>query len=290
MSTLFCMVSSKVSESYTAIALETFFLNTVINKEDIFLFIDNDATNNFRNIKYPINIYENNNTPKSWASNFNKGIKIALGKKMDMVLITNDIAFAKGWYDPLKILDNAITIPCCNIYVNYRTPNFRTNVLMNLSDYSGKEQDLDQCVHHHKLRFKLNEFCEKKFTQMYLARIPHIILNKVGYFDETISNCGGEDIDFIIRAALNGYKTLVAYNSYVIHFHGKSSWDGSETHEQANKRRDTYLKRCKEKWGNNLIDVFLSNKGKEKAYELGLKNLYDENKFYEIIRILLKKK
>ena len=43
---------------------------------DIFVFVNNDGTNAFRK-DYPIDIYINNKTPKAWATNFNKGLRVA---------------------------------------------------------------------------------------------------------------------------------------------------------------------------------------------------------------------
>jgi hypothetical protein len=64
---VFCFVSSaKLQKTILELALYSFFKDTKLETGDIFVFVNNDGTNAFRK-DYPIDIYINNKTPKSWA-------------------------------------------------------------------------------------------------------------------------------------------------------------------------------------------------------------------------------
>ena len=283
---VFCFVSSAKTEDYSRLALESFFNKTKLEKDDLFVFVNNDGTNAFRK-QFPINAYINNKTPKSWATNFNKGLRIAKKFKKHFVVITNDIVFTDNWFEPLKQRDDAILIPACNINYLYNSPEFKTSPCMQLNEYVGKEQYLEQIVKFHQQQFKFNHLQERIFMQMYLGRIPYQIHDEIGYFDYTFSNCGGEDMDYRIRCAIKGYKTMIANHSLTLHFHGKSSWDGNETTEQERIRREQYLKRGVRKWGEDLTEIFIKGtNAKEWAYKLGLKKEFDNSESYNIIRKL----
>jgi GT2 family glycosyltransferase len=156
---------------------------------------------------------------------------------------------------------------------------------MQLEEYIGKEKYLDGIVQYHQSRFKFDDLKEKIFMQLYLGRIPYQIHDEIGYFDYTFSNCGGEDMDYRIRCAIKGYKTMIANHSLTLHFHGKSSWDGSETTEQETIRREQYLKRGVRKWGEDLTEIFIKGtNAKEWAYKMGLQKEFDNNESFNIIR------
>ena len=286
MNHVFCFVSSANTEEFSALALESFFNKTKLEKGDIFVFVNNDGTNSFRK-QFPIDVYINNKTPKSWATNFNKGLRIAKKLKKHFVVITNDIIFTDNWFEPLKQRDDAILIPSCNINFLYTTKEFSTSSCMQLEEYIGKEKYLDGIVQYHQSIFKFDDLKERIFMQLYLGRIPYKVHNEIGYFDYTFSNCGGEDMDYRIRCAIKGYKTMIANHSLTLHFHGKSSWDGSETTEQETIRREQYLKRGVRKWGEDLTEIFIKGtNAKEWAYKIGLQKEFDNSESFNIIRKL----
>jgi len=288
MNHVFCLVSSKNTEQFTKLALDSFFKHTKLEKGDIFVFVNNDGTNVFRK-DYPIDIYINNKIPKGFAKNFNKGLRIAKKFAKHFVLLTNDIILTEGWFDPLKQRDDCILVPCSNINYIYRADNFKFDFVVQLEDYLGKEHFLNEIVKFHKSRFSFDSLEDKIFIQLYLARIPYQIHSEIGYLDETFSTGGGEDMDYRIRSAIKGYKTMIANYSFVLHFHGKSTWDGDETDAQEEARRMSYLRRGNEKWGKDLTDIFISGReAKEKCYELGFKEQFDKGESYKIMRILAK--
>ena len=158
---------------------------------------------------------------------------------------------------------------------------------MKLNEYVCKEKNLEEIIKFHQQNFKFNHLQERIFMQMYLGRIPYQVHDEIGYFDYTFSNCGGEDMDYRIRCAIKGYKTMIANHSLTLHFHGKSSWDGDETDEQERIRREQYLKRGVKKWGEDLNEIFIKGtNAKEWAYKLGLQKEFDSGESYNIIRKL----
>jgi GT2 family glycosyltransferase len=286
---VFCLISSKNTEQYTKLALDSFFKNTPLTKGDIFVFINNEGTNAFRK-DYPIDVYINNKIPRSVSKNFNKGIRIAKKFKNHFVLISNDIIFTKGWFEPLLQKDDCVLIPSCNVNYLYLNDEFKTSSVMQIEDYIGKEKFLEDLNSYHKTRFKFDSLIEIIFMQLYLARIPYKVYNDIGYLDETFSNAGGEDMDYRIRCAIKGYKTMIANHSFVLHFHGKSTWNGCETVKEEEKRRSDYLKRSTEKWGLNLTGVFMQLIfAKEYCERLGLEKEFKNNEAFNITRILVKR-
>ena len=169
MNHVFCFVSSKITENYSKLALDSFFKHTKLEEGDIFVFVNNDGTNAFRK-DYPIDIYVNNKTPRSWAENFNKGLRVAKKFKKHFVVITNDIVFTKGWLETLKQKDDMILIPVCNVNFMYKSPGFSTAPTMQLDEYIGKEKYLDSIVTFHQNNFKFEELSERIFMQMYLDK------------------------------------------------------------------------------------------------------------------------
>lgn len=287
MNHLFCLVSCKVTENYTKLALDSFFKHTKLDKDDLFMFVNNDATDSFKN-DYPINIYVNNEKPLNWSANFNQGLKIAKEKNMHFVIITNDVLLTKDWFEPLKQKDDMILVPSCNVNFMYKSKELSTNFLMHYDELVGKEDMLNEIVKFHHVHHPFDKLEEKIFTQLYLARVPYKVHNKVGYFDEKFV-MGGEDMDYRIRAAIKGYKTMLSINSFVIHFHGKSSWDGQETVDQELVRRNNYIDYANKKWGEDITEIFIKSvNAKQWAHKIGLGKQFDNNEQYNIIRTLTK--
>jgi len=289
MNHVFCFVSSANTENFSRLALYSFFKETKLETGDIFVFVNNDGTNAFKE-EYPIDIYINNKTPKSWAENFNKGLRIAKRFKKHFVVITNDIVFTKNWFEPLKQRDDAVLIPACNINYLYNAAEFKTSPCMQIEEYIGKEKHLESIVEFHQNKFKFDDLQERIFMQFYLARIPYQIHSNVGYFDYTFSNAGGEDMDYRIRCAIQGFKVMVANHSLVLHFHGKSTWDGSETTHEEEQRREKYIDKSMKKWGLDLTEIFIKGtNAREHCIQLGLEEQLKNGESFNIIRLLVQK-
>jgi len=115
-------------------------------------------------------------------------------------------------------------------------------------------------------------------------KIPYKILDAVGYFDESLIN-GGEDIDYRIRSAKKGYDVNFLLNTFLLHFHGKSTWDGNESPQQMEKRNSAYTEAFLKKWGKELTQIFIIRKDFDKILiEKGLIDLFKQGRFGELIR------
>ena len=120
------------------------------------------------------------------------------------------------------------------------------------------------------------------------SKIPHPILNEVGYFDK-IFICGAEDVDYRIRCAKKGFDVNFLLNSYLLHFHGKSTWDGGETNSEIEKRNKLYTEAFSKKWGKDMTQIFIQRKNF--SYVLQKKELniiFEQRRFRELIKELLK--
>ena len=76
--------------------------------------------------------------------------------------------------------------------------------------------------------------------------IPCGVLQQVGQFDTGFVN-GGEDVDYRLRAALQGIDTRRMRRNLVLHFGGKSTW------QAAHDWHETF----RERWGSSAVDLFL---------------------------------
>ena len=87
-------------------------------------------------------------------------------------------------------------------------------------------------------------------------KVPYEILKDVGHFDISFSAGGGEDVDYRIRCAIKGYEVNFLTDSYLLHFHGKSTWD-IESKEEIVQRNEEYKNVFRKKWGNDLTKIFI---------------------------------
>ena len=119
-------------------------------------------------------------------------------------------------------------------------------------------------------------------------KIPYLILNEVGYFDK-IFVCGAEDVDYRIRCAQKGYDVNFLADSYLLHFHGKSTWDGGETNNQIEKRNKLYTEAFLKKWGEDITQIFILRKNFSNIlHNRGLNEIFKQGRFKELIKQLLK--
>ena len=117
-------------------------------------------------------------------------------------------------------------------------------------------------------------------------KIPYKILNEVGYFDESFIT-GGEDVDNRIRSAKKGYDVNFLLDTFLLHFHGKSTWDGNETSKQTEERNRAYTEAFLKKWGDELTQIFIIRKDFDNILlKKDLTNLFRQGEFGELIRKL----
>ena len=140
----------------------------------------------------------------------------------------------------------------------------------------------------HKKKFKPNLKFQGLLMPFYCFKVPYKILCEVGYFDKSFGIGGGEDIDYRIRCAIKGYEINFLLESYILHFHGKSTWDGAETKFQTEIRNEIYIKAFKKKWGSEMTQLFILRKNFSNILsEKGLEDLFKQGKFGELARRMI---
>ena len=123
----------------------------------------------------------------------------------------------------------------------------------------------------------------------YCFKIPNHILTEVGNFDTSFGNGGGEDVDYRIRSTIKGFDVNFLLDSYLLHFHGKSTWDGGETKEQTENRNKLYTDIFLKKWGNDITQLFIKRNNFENILKKNnLEDMFKKKKFGELIKKLCK--
>ena len=284
------MVTLQRSHLYTTYAIESFFKNTEFNDDDEFILINNDYCELKEFLVYKkIQVIENK-LPLSFAKNVNIVIKRAVDKKKDLIFLNNDIIFTKNWNLPLKLNSKDISIPANNQLFPYESEcgNLKLKTTMNLEDFNKNYFLLDEIVKKHIEKYKSYKKAQGLLMPFYCFKIPCQILNEVGYFDEIFVN-GAEDVDYRIRCAKKGHDVHFVMNSYLLHFHGKSSWDGGESENQIHTRNKLYTEAFTKKWGKDITQIFILRKNFSKILESrGLLKTFEDGKFGELIRELVK--
>ena len=274
--TLFGMITSAGSRHFTPYALNSFFSTTQLKENDLFVLVDND--NVWTDLSHPwLNVIKNE-TPQSFAANINQMMKIANEYELDFVMMNNDLVFTPGWREALEKADDIICLPSCNQTHSYiEIPNTWT-----LEEYNNNYEMLCRVALNHTSQN--SGFYERFYTAFYFFRVPRKIYQAVGLFDEEFKPVGGEDVDYRIRAAQLGYKTMYTNDSYVLHFHGKSSWDGSEDKKAIEKRNSDYFQYFSKKYNKDLANLCLQIGNAQEVINKYQLSQDDLNNFTNLIR------
>jgi len=282
--TLYAMISSASSDHYTGPAIDSFLKHTKLGSTDSVLLIDNDKTGN--HINKNLTVIENV-TPQSFAKNINDAITHAQEK--DIVILSNDIEFTARWNEPLNQYNNLILLPSCNqthLY-NSTDQSLKLERSMYLNDYNNNQLALADCVRQHRQQV-LNGFFEQHLMPFYAFRIPKAIISKVGLFDEDFGPGGGEDVDYRMRAIAGGFSVKYASQSYLLHYHGKSTWDGAETQQQTQARDKQYFQHFSNKWGEEWANLLLSGGNAMPVIEkYNLQDYFIKNNYTDLIKKVL---
>jgi len=289
MSNLFSMVTLRSSLDYTYCAIDSFFRNTELNEDDEFFLIDNDGCElkDFYNNK-KIQIIKNK-LPLSFAGNANQSIDLALEKKKDLIFLNNDIIFTKNWVRPINLNSKSISIPSNNQIFPYVSDcgSLKIKPVMNLKDFNNSYELLNEIVKKHKEKYKLLTKAQSLLMAFFCFKIPNHIMNEVGHFDDAFIH-GGEDVDYRIRCANKGYEVDYISDSYLVHFYGKSSWDGVETDDETKERDKNNIEVFSKKWGNEMTQIFILRKDFQNIIiEKGLSEIFEKGKYGDLIRKLL---
>ncbi len=270
------MISTRNSRYYTDQAVETFLKSTKLSKDDEFYLIDNDGECDY-NYGVPVIV---NQSPKSFAANVNDMIDKANGR--DIFVLSNDVAFTPKWNEPLKQYSNILLLPSCNqthLYNNLKPS-------MHISELSNWASLVD-CAEQHKRSLRPG-FFERLLMGFYVFRLPAKIYNSVGLFDEQFGVGGGEDVDYRLRTLQAGYQVKYHSQSYLLHFAGKSTWDGPEKQQETEQRNRQYMEKFSNKWGADLANLCLVGGNPVPVIEkYGLEHLVQTQDFNQAIKTLL---
>ena len=290
MSNIFGVVTLKNSNFYTTYALESFFKSTKLENEDEFFLIDNDGCEVKKFSEYEKVKIIKNKRPLNFAENINQIIEIAKKNKKDLIFLTNDIIFTKNWIEPLLKKSLSLSIPSNNQVFPYQSNcgNLKLKPTMNFNDFGEKYQLLEDIVSEHKKRFKPDQKFQTLLMPFYCFKIPYKILIDVGYFDTSFGNGGGEDVDYRIRCIAKNYEVNFLLDSYLLHFHGKSTWDGPETKHQTKERNEQYTENFLKKWGKDMTQIFILRKDFDGILKKrNLEDLFKKGKFGDLIKKIL---
>lgn len=246
--TLYAMITTEKSNQYTSVAIDSFLKSTRLDKNDEFVLIDNDN----EGIYTTVDVIRNE-SPKSFAKNCNDAIKQANGK--NFVLLSNDVVFTPDWNRPLEHYSNAIFLPSCNQTHLYTSGALQLQSTMQLHEYAGRFNELANIARTHKTQN--NRYFEQMLMPFYVFRLPRNVYDQIGLFDEGFGIGGGEDVDYRIRAIAKDVPVKYSPHCYLLHFQGKSTWDGSEARRDTSERNRKYFSEFVKKWGEDLANLCL---------------------------------
>ena len=251
---IFGMVSTKNSATFTVPAVTSFFSTTQLSSTDQFVLIENEPhLGKVENVSVV-----RNETPRSFAANANYVLDLAHSRNEDVLFMNNDIIFTKDWLHYLPRSQQKIAIPYCNQQARYSSGPLIMQYLMDWEQFSENYEALNEIADTNRIAQGNNDFARERLMPFYCFYLPFSILSKVGKFDESFGNGGGEDVDYRLRALLQGFDVAYGVKSYLLHFMGKSTWRGPESREGTANRDATYRSRFTEKWGADLAEVFLA--------------------------------
>jgi len=210
--------------------------------------IDNDGDwiDNHHRGAFPVRNILVNDQPQNVSQNINQLIELASEHQQDLVFLSNDVVFTPGWYT--RFFSNIVTVPACNQTHNYGIPSALS--LEEFSDFNSLDAIAINHMNENRTPF------ERAIMPTYVACIPYSVYSQVGEFDKTFS-MGGEDVDYRLRCLQAGIDFKYS-NGYLLHFNGKSSWNGVETQEQTVIRDQKYKQQFVDKWGQDLYDLCIT--------------------------------
>lgn len=277
---IYAMITSKSSRKYADLAIDSFFKNTRLFPEDQFLLIDNDNEKTY-NLKNVIS----NSSPQSFSKNCNSIIDYADGR--NVFILSNDVVFTYDWNKPLIQYNNIILIPSCNQTHLYNCNNLNLTPNMKIEEFNSQFDDLNIIKNQH-IRVTGQKFFENLLMPFYAFMLPSSVYKKIGYFDEDYGIGGGEDVDYRLRAIDLDIPVKYTTRSYILHFGGKTTWDGPETRSEIIKRDQLYFTKFVEKWNNDLAHLCLVNGSPiDVIKKYGLEKLFYSQNYSQLIKAIL---
>lgn len=245
---LYGMITVASSSDYTHVALSSFFKHTRLQPQDRLVLIDNDGEWKERwrlDCVDPNNIYVNPQ-PLNTSQNINQLMEWADAERKDLIFLSNDVVFTPKWAERLLMDDRVLSVPSCN-----QTHYYGFDQTLSLEEFGGRYSHLNVAAHTHAARAR--QPFEALMMPPYVCRIPRALYQEVGDFDQ-VFNVGGEDVDYRLRLLQKGF-TIKYCSSYLLHFNGRSSWNGAETEAETQMRNRLYMQNFIAKWGEDLFNL-----------------------------------
>lgn len=285
--TVYAMVSTHDSLAYTRLAIASFFAETVMGPADQLLVIDNDGSVG----SDTIGPYQDrlevlvNPRPLTFAENGNRLLARTAEASADLFFMNNDLVFGPGWNVEVAALpDHVLAAPVCNNLFPYTGhTGWVLPKSLRLDDFHGHEEEFRALCRTHATQHP--RIYDVPFYYFYCVRISPTVQQRVGLFDEQF-RLGGEDIDYCLRCHLAGVPVQYAGRSYVLHFQGKSTWDGPEQDSATEARNARYREIFRNKWGEDLLELLAwQNFGVLNKYP-DAAALYDAERYTEALQIV----
>lgn len=167
-----------------------------------------------------------------------------------IVIGNNDLVFTKDWDVPLvnriKVDPHVMVQPLsnCDKYWLHKI-DLKTNKGVSLEPGVHNIDTFDlEDFYVSQDNFKKNETHTRDKLAFYCTMFDRRLIHRVGLLDETFLN-GGEDFCFCYRAKKAGWKFESIYNSFVLHFGGKTRKvnenENYERHHQEDKFNNSRL-------------------------------------------------
>lgn len=163
--------------------------------------------------------YLENQNNRGFVYSVNRGFKTS---DRDVVILNSDTIVTKNWL--AKLAQIAFQDRSGNQNVASVTPLSNSASYYTVPDPFAKKYDNDPEAMNLALENIASRLTAETHTMHgYCALITRQALDKVGLFDEKKFGRGyGEEVDFSLRALKCGFKHLVALNTFVHHWEGKS--------------------------------------------------------------------
>mgnify|MGYP006275750101 CR=1 FL=1 len=264
-SRIFAMVTMEKSREYTRHALRSFFATTPLRENDRFVLINNDDPN-AEELRAPFSRVEHcvRETPHGFAANVNSMIEEALLSQADLFFLNNDIIFSEGWLLPLLESERSVCAPISNREVQYVGSVVlpKTEVVQQMFVFDGP-MTLEQYLEAPRMFEAIADAHRRSSTgkmrltvfPFYCVKLPFLVLQQIGKFDESYGVAGGEDYDYCLRAWLAGFDVHMTLETILLHFWGKSTWSSHEGKSASYNKE--FLQIFRDKWGEALYRYVL---------------------------------
>lgn len=206
-----------------------------------------------------------NEQNEGFARACNQGLAAARGERI--VLLNNDVLVGEHWLGNLiDHLDDEPGVGIVGPCTNYAGTDQKTR-----GDYAGVEQFQgfvrEFYLDHYRsyaLTYRLAGFC---------MLIKREVIDAIGGFDERFGTGNFEDDDFCLRAAIAGYKIVIAQDTYVHHIGSVTFRGHTAAYAQIMEKN---WEQFKIKW---QIDVRIQDRGQLSLSRIAAGN-YPRNRYY----------